>query len=101
MTSYFLITIECILFVLIIVSAVLSYINYWGKENAGSVVNTVAEAQIQTTTRVNSDNNTEESISAEELMVVNQTVLQYRVQESQTNRPVLIQHLRLRLVEWK
>lgn len=65
MIRYFLITIECILFVLIIVSAVLSYINYWGKENAGSVVNTVAEAQIQTTTRVNSDNDTEETISAE------------------------------------
>ena len=65
MIRYFLITIECILFVLIIVSAVLSCINYWGKENAGSVVNTVAEAQIQTTTRVNSDNDTEETISAE------------------------------------
>lgn len=36
-----------------------------GKRNAGSVVNTVAEAQIQTTTRVNSDNDTEETISAE------------------------------------
>lgn len=65
MIRYFLITIECILFVLIIVSAVLSYINYWGKENVGSVVNTVAEAQIQTTTRVNSDNDTDETISAE------------------------------------
>lgn len=65
MIRYFLITIECILFVLIIVSAVLSYINYWGKENAGSVVNTVAEAQIQTTTRVSFDNDTEETISAE------------------------------------
>ena len=65
MIRYFLITIECILFVLIIVSAVLSYINYWGKENVGSVVITVAEAQIQTTTPVNSDNDTDETISAE------------------------------------
>ena len=65
MIRYFLITIECILFVLIIVSAVLSYINYWGKDNGVSVVNTVAEAQIQTTTRVSSDNDTEETISAE------------------------------------
>ncbi|MDQ3839108.1 MAG: hypothetical protein M3297_07555 [Thermoproteota archaeon] len=65
MIKYFPITIICILVVLIIISAVLPYINYLGKENIGSAINITAEAQIQTTTRTNYDNDTEETISTD------------------------------------
>ena len=65
MIKYFPITIVCILVVLIIISAVLPYINYLEKENIGSAINITAEAQIQTTTRTNYDNDTEETISAD------------------------------------
>ena len=45
------------------ISAVLPSINYLGKENTGSVIDIAAE--VSTTTRTNSNNDTEEITSAE------------------------------------
>jgi hypothetical protein len=65
MIKYLPIIITCILVVLIMISAVLSSINYLGKENTVSIIDIAAEAQIHTTTRTNSNNDTEETTSAE------------------------------------
>jgi hypothetical protein len=65
MIKYLPIIITCILVVLIMISAVLSSINYLGKENTVLIIDIAAEAQIHTTTRTNSNNDTQETTSAE------------------------------------